>query len=150
MTVLFAFLLFVGVGAFAVIHALWGLGYNWPEATEEALARSVVGDGRRRMPPAWQCYAVAVVLALVALWPFVMLGRDEEPWVQSVTFIIAGVFVARGVAGYTPTLARPFSRRTVCHAQQAVLFAILPADGHRLSVVAGRRNGASMSLRGHP
>jgi nicotinamide riboside transporter PnuC len=103
MTVLFAFLLFVGVGALAVIHALWGLGYNWPEATEEALARSVVGDGRRHMPPAWQCYAVAAVLALVALWPFIMLGRDEEAWVQSVTFIIAGVFAARGVAAYTPT-----------------------------------------------
>ena len=85
MTVLFAFLLFVGVGVLAVIHAMWGLGYDWPEATEEALARSVVGDGRRHMPPAWQCYAVAAVLALVALWPFVMLGRDEEPWVQSVT-----------------------------------------------------------------
>ena len=66
MTVLFAFLLFVGVGVLAVIHAMWGLGYNWPEASEEALARSVVGDGRRSMLPAWQCYAVAVVLALVA------------------------------------------------------------------------------------
>ena len=30
MTVLFAFLLFVGVGVLAVIHAMWGLGYNWP------------------------------------------------------------------------------------------------------------------------
>ena len=46
---------------------------------------------------------MAGLLAAVAIWPFVMLGRDEEPWVQSVTFIIAGVFVARGVAGYTPT-----------------------------------------------
>ena len=103
MTILFAFLLFVGVGAAAVIHALWGLGYNWPETSEEALARSVVGDGRRRMPPAWQCYAVAGLLAAVAIWAFVLLGRDEEPWVQSVTYIIAGVFVARGIAGYTPT-----------------------------------------------
>jgi hypothetical protein len=82
MTVLFAVLLFLGVGVLAVIHAMWGLGYNWPEANEEALAG---------------------VLALVALWPFVLLGRDELPWVQAVTFSIAGVFVARGVAGYTPT-----------------------------------------------
>ena len=103
MTVLFACLLFVGVGVLAVIHAMWGLGYSWPEANEQALVRAVVGDGRRYMPAPWQCYAVAVVLALVALWPFVMLGRDEETWVQSVTFIIAGVFVARGVAGYTVT-----------------------------------------------
>jgi Protein of unknown function (DUF3995) len=102
MTVLFAFLLFVGVGAVAVIHALWGLGSNWPEADEEALARSVVGDGRRRMPSTWQCFAVAGILTLVALWPFVMLGRDDEPWVLAVTFTIAGVFVVRGLAGYSP------------------------------------------------
>ena len=71
--------------------------------TEEALARSVVGDGRRRMPPSWACFGVAVMLALVAAWPFVLLGRPEEPWAQSVTYAVAGVFVARGVAGFTPT-----------------------------------------------
>ncbi|WP_422001986.1 DUF3995 domain-containing protein [Reyranella sp.] len=103
MTVVFAVLLFVGVGAIAVIHAMWGLGYNWPEADEGALVRAVVGDGRRRMPPAWQCHGVAAALALLALWPFVMLGRAEETWVQSVTYAIAGVFLARGVAGFTPT-----------------------------------------------
>ena len=83
---------------------------------------------------AWQCYAVAAVLALVAPVAIRHAGpRRGSPGSSPSRFIIAGVFVARGVAGYTPTLARPFSRRTVCHAQQAVLFAILPADGHRLS-----------------
>ena len=47
MTVLFAFLLFVGVGAIAVINAMWGMGYNWPEASEEVL---VVSTGRA---PVW-------------------------------------------------------------------------------------------------
>src|SRR5688500_20211123 len=103
MTVLFAFLLFVGVGVLAVIHAMWGLGYNWPEASEEALARSVVGDGRRHMPPAWQCYAVAVVLAVGALWPFIMLGRGDAAWVPSVPLIVAGGVVAPGVAGSAVT-----------------------------------------------
>ncbi len=102
MTVLFACLLFLGVGGIAVIHGLWGLGSTWPEANAEALARSVVGDGRRHMPAPWQCFAVAGLLALIALWPFVMLGRDEEPWVLAVTFAIAGVFVVRGMAGYSP------------------------------------------------
>ena len=63
----------------------------------------MVGDGRRRMPPSWACFGVAVMLALVAAWPFVLLGRPEEPWAQSVTYAVAGVFVARGVAGFTPT-----------------------------------------------
>lgn len=102
MTFALAFLLFVGVGAVAVLHGLWGLGITWPEASAEALARSVVGDGRRRMPPAWQCFVVAAVLAPVALWPFVMLGRDEVPFVLAVSVAIAGVFVVRGLAGYSP------------------------------------------------
>ena len=102
MTLVLALLLFLGVGATAVVHALWGLGSSWPEADQEALARSVVGDGRRRMPPAWACFAVALGLALVALWPFVMLGRDEVPWVLATSFAIAGIFILRGLAGYSP------------------------------------------------
>ena len=116
MTLLLAVLLFVGVGVPAGIHALWGMGSTWPEATPEALARAVVGDGRRRMPPSWACVAVAIALAGLAVWPFVLLGRPEEPWAQSVTYAIAGVFVARGVAGFTPTwkgyfLDEPFATR---------------------------------------
>ena len=101
MTMLLALLLTLGVGAVAVVHALWGLGSHWPEANEEALARSVVGDGRRRMPPAWQCFAVALVLAAMALWPWYALGRMTEPRVLAGTYVIAGIFVARCVAGYS-------------------------------------------------
>jgi len=102
MSLVLAILLFLGVGAAAALHALWGLGSTWPEADEEALARSVVGDGRRRMPPAWQCFAVAALLAIVALWPFLMLGRGEVPVVLAGSFAISGLFVTRGFAGYSP------------------------------------------------
>ena len=116
MTVVLAFLLFVGVGAIAVVHALWGLGNTWPEANQEALARGVVGDGRKRMPPPWQCFAVAFLLAVVALWPWYVLGRSSEPAVLTGTFAIAGAFVARGWAGYSPRWRsifydEPFARR---------------------------------------
>jgi hypothetical protein len=97
-----AILLFLGVGAAAAVHALWGLGSTWPEASAEALARSVVGDGRRRMPPTWQCFAVAVVLALLAIWPFVIIGRGDIPVVLALSFAIAGLFIVRGLAGYSP------------------------------------------------
>lgn len=102
MNLVLAILLFLGIGAAAVVHALWGLGSTWPEANEEALARSVVGDGRRRMPPAWQCFAVAFLLALVALWPFLMLGRGEVPVVLAGSFAVGGLFITRGFAGYSP------------------------------------------------
>lgn len=101
MTVLLALLLTIGVGAIAVIHAMWGLGSHWPEPSEEALARSVVGDGRRRMPPTWQCFAVAIWLAAMALWPWYVIGRIHDPVVLAGTYTIAGIFVARGIAGYS-------------------------------------------------
>ena len=101
MTALMALLLPIGVGAIAVIHVAWGLGSHWPEASEEALARSVVGDGRRRMPPAWQCFLVALVLAVMDLWPWYVLGRIEHPSVLAGTYMIAGIFAARGIAGFS-------------------------------------------------
>jgi hypothetical protein len=101
MTALLAVLLTIGVGAIAVIHAMWGLGSHWPEANEEALARAVVGDGRRRMPPPWQCFAVAIGLVLMALWPWYALGRIAEPVVLAGSYTVAGIFMARGIAGYS-------------------------------------------------
>lgn len=101
MTALMALLLTIGVGAIAVIHAMWGMGSHWPEKSEEALALSVVGDGRRRMPPPWQCFAVALVLAAMALWPWYVLGRIGDNLVLAGTYAIAGVFMARGIAGFS-------------------------------------------------
>jgi hypothetical protein len=101
MTVVLALMLFVGVGMIAVIHILWGMGSHWPEASEEALARAVVGDGRRRMPPPWQCFAVALVLTALAIWPWYALGRMSDPAVLAGTYVVAGIFMARGVAGYS-------------------------------------------------
>lgn len=101
MMVLLASLLTLGVGVVAVIHVMWGLGSHWPETSEEALVRGVVGDGRRRMPAPWQCFAVAIALAAMALWPWYALGRIDLPIVLAGTYTIAGVFIARGIAGYS-------------------------------------------------
>ena len=84
MNAVLAFLLFVGVGAIAVIHALWGLGSLWPEANEEALARGVVGDGRgacRRpgsaspSPPCWRWWRCG---RGIVLGPVVGAGRADR------------------------------------------------------------------------
>ena len=44
----------------AAAHAWWAVGGIWPAASEPDLARAVIGDGRIRMPPPWQCAGVAV------------------------------------------------------------------------------------------
>lgn len=111
-----ALLLFAGVSAIAWVHFQWGRGSTWPEADEEALARAVVGDGRRRMPAPVFCFAVAFVLELVALWPLYALGHASELLTLQVTFVIAGAFVARGLAGFSRRwrehfTAEPFTTR---------------------------------------
>jgi hypothetical protein len=38
----------------AAAHVWWAMGGIWPSASESLLARTVIGDGRVRMPPPWQ------------------------------------------------------------------------------------------------
>jgi hypothetical protein len=54
------------------------------------------------MPPVWQCFAVAAALAVLAVWPFYMVGRGHVPYVLAVSFAVGGLFVIRGFAGYSP------------------------------------------------
>ena len=97
------------VFAISFIHFQWGRGSHWPEANEEALARAVVGDGRRHMPPPIACIAVSAVLVLVALWPLcVVTGVTDLP-VPQTSVTIGGVFVGRGLAGYVPRWRELFS-----------------------------------------
>jgi hypothetical protein len=116
MIVLLAILLFAGVGAIAALHASWGLGSHWPEESEEAAARAFVGDGRRRMPKPAMCFAVALALFAVALWPLYAIGHLDDLLTVQGSFAIAGVFFARCIAGYSRKwrdhfTAEPFARR---------------------------------------
>ena len=103
----------------AAAHAWWAVGGIWPASSEPDLARAVIGDGRSRMPPTWQCPAVAVVLAAVAAWPWVIMRWPDEPLVMIGSIVIGAVFFLRGTAGYSarwrarwpPSSAWPTSER---------------------------------------
>ena len=86
----------------ALLHAWWGLGGLWPAQDETTLARTVVGGGRTRMPPAWQCYAVALLLLSVAIWPWLILALPNDHVVVAVGYVIVGVFMLRGLAVVSP------------------------------------------------
>jgi hypothetical protein len=108
-----AALLSTVVLALAVLHASWGLGGHWPAVSATALAKSAVGTpGVKRMPPPLACFAVAVLLTGVAAWPLFAAGLLPEAWPRWLTALagagIAAVFLARGVAGYTPAWRRRF------------------------------------------
>jgi hypothetical protein len=100
----------------AAAHAWWAFGRIWPAASEAALARAVIGDGRVRMPPPWQCAAVAGALVVVAAWPWVIVARPDSPLVLIGSVVIGPVFFIRGSAGYSPRwrghfTAEPFRTR---------------------------------------
>ena len=97
-----ALMLCMALSAVALLHFLWGRGSHWPAASEEALARATVGDGRRRMPPPVACFVVAALLLVMALWPLVTLSHAHDIWIHQVCAVIAALFVARGVGGFTP------------------------------------------------
>jgi Protein of unknown function (DUF3995) len=95
--------------AIAALHAYWGLGGTWPERNAADLARAVVGDGRTRMPPPWACFAVALLLLIVAAWPWAMLAHPDSQPVVIVGIVATAIFFVRGSAGYSPRWRQRFS-----------------------------------------
>ena len=108
LTIIFALL--------AAAHGWWALGKIWPAASERDLAHAVIGDGRVRMPPPWQCTLVAVALAGVAAWPWAIMTWPGSPLVLIGSIVIGAIFFIRGSAGYSPRwrgkfTAEPFRTR---------------------------------------
>src|SRR5438270_14027111 len=86
----------------AAAHAWWAFGRIWPAASEAALARAVIGDGRVRMPPPWQCAAVSGALEIVAAWPWVIVAWPDSPVVLIGSIVIGAVFFIPVPVGYSP------------------------------------------------
>ena len=86
----------------AAAHAWWAVGGIWPAASEASLAHGVIGDGRHRMPPPWQCALVAAALAIVGAWPWLMVSFRGDQFVFIGAIVIGAVFFIRGSAGYSP------------------------------------------------
>lgn len=95
--------------AIAALHVYWGLGGIWPARTAANLARAVIGDGRTRMPPPWACFAVAIVLLVVATWPWMKLAYPDSQPVLVAGIVFAAIFFVRGSAGYSPRWRARFS-----------------------------------------
>ena len=125
----------------AAAHAWWAMGGIWPSANEADLARAVIGDGRVRMPPPWQCIAVAVLLAAGAGWPWVVLRWPDSSFVLIGSIVIGAVFFIRGAAGYGARwrnrfTAQPFRTRDfyiyspLCLAMGVGFIALLTREMH--------------------
>jgi hypothetical protein len=102
------------IAAIAVLHAYWGAGGLWPGSSPAELSNIVVGDPRTRNMPAPRLTAlVAAMIAGAAAWPLVLsplVGRYIAPELSAHgSWALAAVFLLRGVAGFTPWMAKRHS-----------------------------------------
>src|SRR5690349_8386815 len=96
--------MFILLLAVSLAHYAWAFGFSWPIRNEKLLAQTVVGTaGIERMPPRWASFAVATFLA-AALVVSVAMGAPEsgDKTLTIAGFGLAILFLARGIAGYTP------------------------------------------------
>jgi len=104
MNMLVASLTFLPLFTVAFAHYLWAFGNTWPIRNEALLAQTVVGrPGITKMPNRFVTFVVAtalIVFGIVAL-------SLADPVAGGVGLTVLGillalVFIARGVLGYTP------------------------------------------------
>ena len=97
-------LLLTGVlGALALLHLAWAVGFWWPIRDEAALARATVGTRDvTKMPGPLPCALVAVALGFVASLPHTPGFPGQRLWMAAAALI----FAARGLAAYAPVWRR--------------------------------------------
>jgi hypothetical protein len=106
-----AALVFIPLLAVAIAHFVWSFGGTWPLRSKELLVKTVYGrPGTQLMPPRPLTFLVALgVLAagIVAL----SLADDSAGglWLDLLGIALGVLFIARGIAGYTPRWRAVFS-----------------------------------------
>jgi len=98
--------------AAGLLYLLWAAGVTFPFASEQALARSLIGRrGITRVPSRAAFVYLAVLLIAAALAAFLLGDYSEavpqsKPFLAPVGLLLALVFLGRGVAGVLPAFER--------------------------------------------
>lgn len=100
----------------AALHAYWALGGLWPGTSKPDLATIVYGKkatAGSSGPPSRLTGLVAALIAGAAGWPLIvapLVSRFVAPEIAAAgTWLLATVFLVRGVAGYSSFMTRQFS-----------------------------------------
>lgn len=98
--------------AAGLLYLLWAAGVTFPFASEQALARALIGRrGITRLPSRAAFVYLAVLLIAAALAAFLLGGYSQalprsKPFLAPVGLLLALVFLGRGVAGVLPAFER--------------------------------------------
>jgi hypothetical protein len=96
-------LIFIALFAVSIAHFAWALGFTWPIRNEKLLAQTVVGfKGIETMPPRLVSLVVAIAALGAAVFALALADHDSGGVLLNLAgIILALVFLARGIAGYT-------------------------------------------------
>lgn len=96
-------LIFIALFAVSIAHFAWALGFTWPIRNEKLLAQTVVGfKGIETMPPRLLSLVVAIAALGAAVFALALADHDSGGVLLNLAgIILALVFLARGIAGYT-------------------------------------------------
>lgn len=107
MSMLIAAFMFIALLAVSLAHLMWSFGRTWPIRNEKLLAQTVVGfKDIEKMPPRPASFLVAVATLAAGIVALSLADHDSGGLPLTLLGIpLALVFLARGVAGYTPQWA---------------------------------------------
>lgn len=84
------------LGALALLHILWGIGFWWPIRDEDRLVAAVIGlRGATRMPGPIPCSLVAVGFLAALIWLWLPPGTLRQAG-------LALAATAFGIRGFVP------------------------------------------------
>ena len=94
-----------------LLHLMWAMRVHFPYASEQSLARAVVGRrGITKMPSPTACLIVSILLFGAAAWALLLGGYVALPFSKWLTapigLVIGAVFLMRAIFGITPAFER--------------------------------------------
>ena len=110
MNMVVASIVFVILLAVALAHLLWSVGSRWPIKDPELLAKTVVGRPGIVRVPRFISLVVAIVTFAAGLIALSLADHDAGAWwLTAIGAVLAAVFLARGVFGYSAAFRSRYS-----------------------------------------
>ena len=104
MNMFIASMMFIALFSVSLAHFLWAVGRTWPIRNEKLLAQTVVGfKDIERMPPRLASFGIAIGTFAAGIFALALADHDSGGiWLNLGGLFLAVIFLARGIAGFTP------------------------------------------------